>query len=77
MNADVFVFTIDPIAQRRFAAPVEPAQLRSISVDSVALWLYRSPRHLRCRDGYTAGEIDVILKSSIFIAGTSAVPGKS
>ena len=26
-------------------------------------------------DGYTAGEIDVILKSSIFIAGTSAVPG--
>jgi hypothetical protein len=27
--------------------------------------------------GYTAGEIDVILKSSIFIAGTSAVPGKS
>jgi len=26
---------------------------------------------------YTAGEIEVIRKSSIFIAGTSAVPGKS
>ncbi|MCU1382869.1 MAG: hypothetical protein JWL71_1566 [Acidobacteria bacterium] len=26
---------------------------------------------------YTAGEIDVIRKSSIFIAGTSAVPGLS
>ena len=32
MTADVFVFTIDPIAQRRFATPVEPAQPRSISV---------------------------------------------
>jgi hypothetical protein len=29
------------------------------------------------REDQTAGEIDVILKSSIFIAGTSAVPGKS
>ena len=26
---------------------------------------------------HTAGEMDVIRKSSIFIAGTSAVPGKS
>jgi hypothetical protein len=28
----VLVFPIDPIAPRRFATPVEPAQLRSISV---------------------------------------------
>ena len=69
-------FTIDPIAQRRFATPVEPGVsvcsllLRCSVVLPFAPWPPLSA-------GYTAGEMDVIRKSSIFIAGTSAVPGKS